>query len=109
MAESSSSRPVCYDKQLMSEDILKSIKIATHIIGALNILHAHCQAMDRSVINLVKFCLLTYQEVFSIIVIITLFKCKCVLISTLGGGGNGLILSACACNVGTSIWQHNVM
>ena len=29
-----------------------------------------------------------------------------------GGGGDGLILSACACNVGsyvTSIWQHNVM
>ena len=27
-------------------------------------------------------------------------------------GGDGLILSACACNVGsyvTSIWQHNVM
>ena len=29
-----------------------------------------------------------------------------------GGGGGGLILSTCACNVGsyvTSIWQHNVM
>ena len=32
MAESSSSRPVCYDKKhLMSEDILKSVKTATRI------------------------------------------------------------------------------
>ena len=48
MAESSSSRPVCYDnKHLMSEDI------KLQPVGALNILHA--QAMDRSVINLVSF------------------------------------------------------